>query len=155
MKSAWYGVAAFALVVAGLLAVDTPTAQADGYGGRQYYSGWSYHSDHGYHYRHYHYKPYQSYRGYRSHYCVYYPSQPRYVYYYNPYEKVYWGRMDLEGKEGAQYSLLKEEDRKGKVGDIPEAAFPKPGQMPQIPEAKDDVRIEAFSDLPADLPPGE
>ena len=63
--------------------------------GRSYYYGWTYypqnsttttstttsrrqHTDYSYHY------------------CIYYPSQPRYVYYYNPYTKLYWGRYDLE-----------------------------------------------------------
>ncbi len=49
---------------------------------RHYYSSWSYHSSNSYYYRSYYYKPSASYDGYRYHYCVYYPTRPRYVYYY-------------------------------------------------------------------------
>jgi hypothetical protein len=40
------------------------------------------------------------------------------------------------------YSLLAEKDRKEKLDDIPEKAFPKPGKMPVIPESEDNVRIK-------------
>lgn len=130
---------------------------------RQYYSGWSYYPSSSYYYSSYYYKPYDSYEGYSYHYCIYYPYQPRYVYYYNPYSKVYWGRFDTKGKEGEQYSLLAEKDRKKKLTDIPEKAFPKPGKMPRIPDSKDEERIEPPSkelpkgepkDLPAEDKPG-
>lgn len=107
-----------------------------------YYSSWSYYPTYGYHYSSYYYKPFAAYTGYKYHYCVYYPSQPRYVYYYNPYTRAYWGRFDLQGKEGAQYSLLADKDRKGKLSEIPESAFPEPGQMPKVPETRGDERIE-------------
>jgi hypothetical protein len=119
---------------------------------RQYYSGWSYYPSTSYYYSYYYYKPYDSYDGYSYHYCIYYPSQPRYVYYYNPYSKVYWGRFDTKGKEGEQYSLLAEKDRKKKLSDIDPKAFPKPGKMPEIPDAKDGERIEP---PPKELPKGE
>ncbi len=53
-------------------------------GYRQYYSSWSYQPSTSYYYTTYYYKPQVSYSGYQYHYCIYYPSQPRYVYYYNP-----------------------------------------------------------------------
>ncbi len=107
-----------------------------------YYSSWSYYPSRSYYYTQYYYKPYPRYSGYKYHYSVYYPSRPRYVYYYNPYKRTYWGRFDLQGKPGAQYSLLEEKDRKGSLKDIPEEAFPKPGQMPLVPESEGDERIE-------------
>lgn len=116
---------------------------------RQYYSSWSYYPSYGYYYRTYYYKPYASYSGYHYHYCIYYPSRPRYIYYYNPYRRVYWGRFDTQGKDGKHYSLLSEKDRKGKLSDIPESAFPEPGQMPVIPESEDGTRI---APPPKDLP---
>ncbi len=67
-------------------------------------------------------------------------SYPKYVYYYNPYKRVYWGRYDLEAKG---YSLLEEKDRKEKLADIPESAFPKPGPMPADPESTDGSKIPA------------
>jgi hypothetical protein len=47
--------------------------------------------------------------------------------------------------------VLKPEDRKKNKDDIPEQAFPKPGPMPSIPEAKDGAKIEP---PPDDLPKG-
>ena len=126
----------------------TSTANA---GYRQYYARWSYYPKYHYYYRHYYYKPYASYSGYRYHYCVYYPRR-RYVYYYNPYRRVYWGRYDLESKG---YSLLAKEDRKGSLKDIPESSFPKPGGMPAIPESKpeDGVKVDVPTNIPEGPPP--
>lgn len=114
---------------------------------RSYYSSWSYYPKRTYYYRYYYYKPYNAYDGYKYHYTIYYPTQPRYVYYYNPGTKYYWGRYDLEEKG---YSMLAEKDRKTKLEDIPESAFPKPGKMPAIPESKDGETIPpiAADDLP-------
>jgi hypothetical protein len=115
---------------------------------RQYYSSWSYHPQRTYYYSHYYYKPTPSYDGYLSHHCIYYPSRPRYVYYYNPYAQAYWGRFDLEAKDENKYSLLAEKDRKKDLAAIPEDAFPKPGKMPAIPEAKDGETILPIKELP-------
>ncbi len=126
---------------------------------RQRYGGWSYHTGHRYYYRSYYYKPYTTYTKYNYHYCIHYPSRPRYVYYYNPYRRVYWGRYDLEQKG---YSELAAEDRKGKLEDISEDAFPEPGAMPSIPESEDGVKIDVPSkddlpklDTPKDAPGGD
>lgn len=118
-----------------------------GYGGRQYYTSWSYYPSRSYYYSTYYYKPAVSYTTYSYHYCVHYPSRPQYVYYYNPVKQVYWGRYDVE-KKG--YSLLKPEDRKKNLEDIPEKAFPEPGKMPPVPEAEDDATVEPID--PATLP---
>ena len=135
------------------------TANAASYRHRQYYSTWSYQPQRSYYVRRYYYKPTVSYASYDYHYCVYYPRRyssqqrySRYVYYYNPHRKVYWGRFDLEGKPGEQYSLLKEADQKENLDDIPEKAFPKPGEMPVIPDSEDKVPIEPIDaeDLPDD-----
>ena len=132
---------------------DTGHAKSDyGYGGRQYYSSWSYQPTRSYHYSRYYYRPAPTATTYRYHYVITYPSQPRYVYYYNPQRKVYWGRFDLEGKPGAQYSLLAKKDRKEKLEDIPESAFPAPAEMPPIPESKDGERIEPIRVKPGDEP---
>jgi hypothetical protein len=50
------------------------------------------------------------------------------------------------------YSLLAEEHRKGTLTEIKEEHFPKPGRMPKVPGAKDDVRMDV---PPGDLPTGE
>jgi hypothetical protein len=73
------------------------------------------------------------------------------VYYYNPYKRVYWGRYDLESKG---YSLLEEKDRKEKLADIEESAFPKPGPMPPDPESTDGSKIPAPPAPPAAAQPG-
>jgi len=137
--------------------LTTQTASAAPLAYRQYYSNWSYQPQRSYYVRRYYYKPTVSYSSYNYHYCVYYPRTyssnqrySRYVYYYNPVRKVYWGRFDLEGKDGEQYSLLKEADQKENLDDIPEKAFPKAGKMPVIPESEDMVPIKPID--PKDLP---
>jgi hypothetical protein len=142
--------ALLAAAVLSTMLVGRPDSAAAGTGlYRQYYSSYRYYPRYNYYYRYYYYKPYASYSGYNYHYCIHYPSTPQYVYYYNPYNKTYWGRYDFENKG---YSLLAEKDRKGKLEEIPESAFPKPGEMPEIPEGEDGVRIEA---PPNDAPTGE
>ncbi len=142
-----------AVIAAAFLASSGTQAEAS-YSGRSYYSSWSYYPQRSYYYRHYHYKPYATYSGYKYHYCIHYPTRPRYVYYYNPYQRTYWGRYDLE-KGG--YSLLPEDQRKENLNDIPEDAFPAPGEMPAIPESEDNVQIPkpAADDLPASKTPGD
>jgi hypothetical protein len=144
-------------VVAGAALSSLPgDAQAGGYY-RQYYTSWSYYSTTRYYYRTYYYYPTPVSTTYSYHYTIYYPSQPRYVYYYNPVSHQYWGRFEF-GEDGKPkgYSLLAEKDRKEKLADIPESAFPKPAAMPAIPGATDGEKMEAPpSDLPLkDLPKG-
>ena len=127
------------------LAMENTAEAAGPY--RQSYSSWSYNTNTTYYYSTYYYKPTVTYTTYQRHYCIYYPTRPRYVYYYNPRRKVYWGRYDLESKG---YSLLAEKDRKEKLEDIPEKAFPKPAEMPFIPESDDKVRMDPID--PAKLP---
>lgn len=117
-------------------------------GYRQYYSSWSYYPSSSYYYTTYYYQPYSTYSGYNYHYCIYYPSQPNYVYYYNPYSRQYWGRLDLNGKDGAVYSILDPKDRKTNLSEIPESAFPKPAAMPVIPESTDNVQMEVLKTRP-------
>lgn len=132
------------LIASSAMLVASPEQSSAGH-----YSPYSYHSRYGYYYSRYYYKPRASHRGYRYHYAIHYPSRPRHVYYYNAYKGLYWGRFDLEGKPGEQYSLLEGADRKGLLKEIPEAAFPKPAEMPRVPESEGDDRIE-----PPPTPPG-
>lgn len=132
-----------------LLTTTTVAVRAHALYGRQYYGGWSYYPQRSYYYRPYYYQPYVG-ANYSYHYSIYYPSQPRYVYYYNPVKQYYWGRLDLEAKGDKKYSLLKEEDRKSNLKDIGENAFPEPAEMPAIPESKDGVKMEPVK--PDDLP---
>jgi hypothetical protein len=118
-----------------------------GYRYRQYYSSWNYYSSYNYHYSRYYYYPTTYATTYSYHYVIYYPSQPRYYYYYNPYSQSYWGRYDLEAKG---YSLLAEKDRKSKLEDIPESAFPKPGAMPAVPGTEDNLKMEVPPPAPKD-----
>ncbi len=124
--------------------------------GRHYYGGWNYYPSRTYYYSNYYYKPQPTYDGYKHHYCVYYTTQPRYVYYYNPVRRVYWGRYDLQEKG---YSMLAEKDRKEELKSIPEEAFPKPGDMPPIPDSEDgekmlpiDPQTLPSSEAPKDVP---
>ena len=127
-----------------LLAVMVWTAPvATAYGLRQYYdTTWAYSQNYGYYYTNYYFQTSVTQTTYTYHYCIYFPSQPQYIYYYNPGSQVYWGRYEIGSKGDKRYSLLAEKDRKKDLKDIPESAFPKPGKMPTIPGAKDDVAIE-------------
>lgn len=110
---------------------------------RQYYeTTWTYSQNYGYYYVNYYYLPATTYTTYEYHYCIYQPSQPSYIYYYNPASQVYWGRYKIGSKGDERYSILAQKDRKKDLKDIPEEAFPKPAKMPAIPGAKDDVAIE-------------
>ena len=129
---------------------------ANYFGGRHYYGGWNYYPTRTYYYSNYYYKPQPTYEGYMHHYCVHYPATPRYVYYYNPVRRVYWGRYDLEQKG---YSMLAVKDRKEDLKAIPEEAFPKPGEMPPIPDSNDGEKMLPIdpltlprSEAPKDIP---
>jgi hypothetical protein len=124
-------------------AVDVEPAQAHFRRYRQHYGGWTYNTYQTYYYRTYYYLPYASATTYSYHYVVSYPSQPQYYYYYNPVRGYYWGRYDRKAKG---YSLLAVKDRRGKLQEIPERAFPKPGKMPSIPESNDGVVMEVAPD---------
>jgi hypothetical protein len=110
---------------------------------RQYYgTTWTYSPSYSYYYLYYYYRPVVSYETYDYHYCIYYPTQPGYIYYYNPTSQVYWGRYKVGSSGDERYSLLAKADRKKDLKDIPESAFPKPGKMPTIPDSEDGAAIE-------------
>ena len=139
--------------VLAVLAVATAGAAvtAQSYAPRQYYGAIQKHPKHNYSYRPYYYKPAPTYAGYKHHYAVYVPSQPKYVYMYNPYKKQYWGRCPAGGGGQPQYSMLAEADRKANLTEIPESAFPPPGKLPPVPESADGATFE----LPPDDLPGD
>lgn len=131
-----------AIITAATAFAAAPASAQGSYGQRQYYGSWSYSNSHSYYFTTYYYQPVATVTAYSYHYCIHYPSRPSYVYYYNPRSQVYWGRYDLE-KKG--YSLLAKEDRKGNLEEIDDSAFPEPGKMPPIPEAKDDAQVVPVS----------
>src|SRR4051794_6320870 len=88
-------------LVVGLAGV--PAARA-AYGLRQYYdTTWAYSPSYTYYYVRYYYLPAVTYTTYEYHYCIYYPSQPSYIYYYNPTTQVYWGRYEIGSKGDKRY----------------------------------------------------
>lgn len=103
---------------------------------RQFYSGWCKRG--GYYYCFYFYRPTPD-ADYESQRCVYYPSRPAFIYFYDPHRGVYWGRYDLDTKG---YSTLADEDRSDLLANVPETAFPPAGQMPAIPESEDGTLME-------------
>jgi hypothetical protein len=126
----------------GLALAFGPAAPA-AYGQRQYYeTTYTYSPSHSYYYVRYYYRPAVTDTTYDYHYCIYYPAQPGYIYYYNPASQVYWGRYKIGSKEGEQYSILAQKDRKKDLKDIPESAFPEPAAMPTIPGSSDNVAME-------------
>ena len=149
---------AVAATAGAFLTVGLESAQARYAAYRQRYASWSYYPQQTYYYTYYYYKPYTEYSGYKYHYCIYYPTQPRDVYYYNTYSQQYWGRYDLEEKG---YSMLAEKDRKKDLKEIDEKAFPEPGKMPAIPESEDKESMLELTkddlpklDAPKDAPVG-
>ena len=101
-----------------LLALFAGTAvMAEGNGPRQYYGGWSYHPTSRYHYRAYYYRPTSTYGGYRHHYAIYYPTGPRsrYVYFYNPYRRTYWGRCPTASQAGRSTCTTTSSARRGQL----------------------------------------
>jgi len=137
MKAAKITLATLALTLA------VATAANSAFRLRQYYdTSYTYSPTYSYYYTTYYYTTTVTQTTYDYHYCIYYPSQPQYVYYYNPTTQAYWGRYDLGSKGEARYSILAEKDRKKDLKAIPESAFPKPAAMPTIPGAKDEVAME-------------
>jgi hypothetical protein len=115
---------------------------------RQYYGPWAFYEHRGYHYRSLYYQPKPG-AAYKYHYCISFQANPRYVYLFDPVSGKYWGRLDLQADGEERFSLLRAEDQKPLVRDIPEAAFPKPGKMPAIPGADHGLTVAPF---PNDLP---
>lgn len=116
---------------------------------RQYYGDWNYYPQRNFYYRSYYFQSHVG-GGYSYHYSIFYPAQPRYVYYYDPAKKYYWGRLDLRAKGNMKFSTLSMANRKEKLNDIAESSFPPPAEMPAIPDSKDGVRMEPIQqhDLP-------
>lgn len=114
------GIVLSVVTLVGLASMPT-SAEA---GHRSSYSRPTFHKN--YHVRQYTYYS-NHHRAYRSHHAFYFNHKPKHVYFYNPHKRAWWGRYDLET---GGYSLLKEQDRKAELSDIPEHAFPKPGKMP-------------------------
>jgi hypothetical protein len=146
----WKLAGALALGLVALLSALPAQAQ-EGDDDRQYYTAWKKHPKAGYYYRQYCYKQTCECTEYHHHYVIYYPQQPSYCYYYNPYEKEYWGRCstDPECEPEARWSSVPEDDRVARLEKIPESSFESPGEMPAIPDSDDGVAIEA---PPNDLP---
>lgn len=133
-----------AVLAGALLALLPADVSAEEERGRQYYGPWVKHASKPYYYRYYYYKATPTDTAYKSHYGIYYPSRGQRVYLYNPDTRKFWGYW-----EGGDYSLLPQDKRAASLEDIPAEAFPKPGKPPKIPEATDDVTMEA---PPKDFP---
>jgi hypothetical protein len=113
-----------------------PATQAALY--RQYYSPWALAPQFGYQYSVYRFQPDPG-GPYQEQYVIRDPRRPRYAYYYNPQQRVFWGRYDMDGGDNARYSVLPEKDRKATLEQVPEQAFPPPGPMPPVPQAGDNA----------------
>jgi hypothetical protein len=115
---------------------------------RQWYNDWTYYPQFSYYYSSYYYLPSAVDKSYRHYFCLFYPAHPQYVYYFDPQAHLYLGRLDVKGDPGRQYSALAAKDRKEKLNQIPEDAFPKPGAMPPIPDSRDGTLMDPVKDLP-------
>jgi hypothetical protein len=115
---------------------------------RQWYNEWTYYPQFRYYYSSYYYLPSAVDRNYSHLFCLFYPAHPQYVYYFDPQAHLYLARLDVKGEPGHQYSALAPKDRKEKLKDIPDEAFPKPGEMPPIPESRDGTPMEPLKVLP-------
>jgi hypothetical protein len=132
------------LAVLAVLTLQPSASPAKQGYGRQYYSPYRYNEVSSYYYCRYYYQPVVvAEPAYSYHYVVYYPATPTYYYYYNPVRQVYWGRFEVDKDGKAKgYSKLAEKDQKKELTDIPNSAFPEPGKMPAIPEAKDGEQMK-------------
>ncbi|WP_437231083.1 hypothetical protein SH661x_002335 [Planctomicrobium sp. SH661] len=139
------------MVVTCCVALGSLQETASAAGPRQYYGSWQKHPQHSYSYRPLYYKPTPGYSGYKHHYVVYYPSRPKYVYFYNPYKKAYWGRCELNRNGQNLYSMLPEQYRKSDLNEIPESAFPPAAPAPALQDTEDGLTLDL---PPDDLPPG-
>ncbi len=131
-KRRWQALILWALAAIGGLVILPEIAQANSYG------SWNYHTTHRYYYRYYRYRPSPDAESLKYHYNIYFPSRPRHIYYFDPQNKVYWGRYDLQ-QEG--FSELPSNQRNPQLLEIPESAYPPPGQMPYVPETEGEERI--------------
>ena len=114
---------------------------------RQYYGAWQKPPQRNYFYRNLYYKPTPTFSGYKHHHVIFFPTRPNHFYFYNPYQKQFWGRCPTNHGGEPRYSLLAPADRKPTMAEIAETAFPPPGALPAIPESSDG--------LPLDLPPDD
>jgi len=155
-----------------LVAVPSPSTAAAKAEARQYYSNgktvgrWQHYPQQKAYGMYYKYKSSANATGYKYHWAYYYPSRPKYVYYYNPETKKYWGRCPLNPTKQNPYQILDYPDRHGDLDKIPEEKFkPLPfeltppdkknkqkfaGPMPPIPGSDDDEQME-----PPPPPPSE
>ena len=138
-----------------ILSAVSVSPASETYSPRQYYGAWIKHPKNNYYYRNYYFKPTADYAGYKYHYAMYFPARPNHYYYYNPQIKKYWGRCPINNDGKPLYSLLPEKDRKEKLNEIPDSAFPAPGALPPIPDSEDGAILDLPpNDLPReDLPP--
>ncbi|MEZ6067796.1 MAG: hypothetical protein R3B90_19270 [Planctomycetaceae bacterium] len=137
------------LTCAAVLLGTAAVGIANDYGSaRQYYTPWQKPANSQYAYRTYYYKPTPTYAGYKHHYVI---QKGDHCYFYNPYEKKYWGRCPSQSYGRPQYSHLPPEWRRPTLQEIPESAFPTPGNLPPIPESDGSVVL----DLPPDDLPSE
>jgi hypothetical protein len=139
----------FSVLLSNSLIASAPIWAADHSGSRQSFGDWHRHQN-GFSFRPYYYKPNPQFVGFKHHYVVHFQSHPEHNYFYNPYNKQFWGRCPVATEGKPSYSLLAAEDRNGDINKIPESAFPKAGPMPPIPESTDGATL----DLPPDDLPG-
>ncbi len=137
------------LSAAALLLASAAVWAGDYYSPRQYYSQWQKSPQSNYAYRTYYYKPTPDYAGYKHHYVI---QKGDHCYFYNPYEKQYWGRCPLKHGGQPTYQLLAPADRKPTLAQIPESAFPPAGPLPPIPESDGSATLDLPpDDLPSDV----
>jgi hypothetical protein len=75
---------------------------------------------------------------YRQMLAIIYDDRPDYVYYVDSATRLFVGRLDLNTDD---FSLLPPDSRRGRLQDIPESAFPTPGDLPRV--------ADMFEPLPA------
>jgi hypothetical protein len=88
----------------------------------------------------------------RVQYVIFYPERPKYLYYYDPEAKAYYARFVLGADNRSCFSLLERKDWKQLLADIPEAAFPPPGPLPQVQFARAVHATMTILRPPEDLP---
>jgi hypothetical protein len=99
--------------------------------GRSYYSNgkvtnrWIRYRKGDYYGMYYKYKAKRGDDRYQYHMAYYFPRKGRYVYYYNPQTKKYWGRCPFNPSRTNPYQILNADDQASKIDDVDETKFVK------------------------------
>jgi len=155
------------MLVACVVLVGGPVSGAEQ---EQSYTSWRYSTAKAYYYCHYYYKSNAGDMAYKEQFVIFNPKDPHWVYWCNPAnnpdnksnEPKFWGRCPTKAhptlgklvKQGKDvWSVLPDNKKKARLGDLKEADFPEAKVMaPPIPGSRDPKRTITCPPDPPNLP---